>query len=69
MIRVLLLIMFDELHFYVWNVWAKYMFVNGNCTLVLFGKQRLELGSLLFSTIGGHYRSRKAKIIREHLFN
>ena len=37
MLRVLLLISFDELHLHVQNVWAKYILVNGIFSLVMFG--------------------------------
>ena len=46
MIRVLLLIRFDELHFYVRNVWAKYTLMNGIFTIVMFEEHKLGLGSL-----------------------
>ena len=35
-----LLIGFDELHFYVRNLWAKYILLNGLFTLVMFGEQK-----------------------------
>ena len=41
MIRVMLLIRFDELHFYVRNVWAKYILINGIFTLDVLGEQKL----------------------------
>ena len=46
MIRVLLLIRFDEIYFSVRNVWAKYILMNGIFTLVMFEEQKLRLGSL-----------------------
>ena len=38
--------MFDESHSYVQNVWAKYILMNGIFTVVMFGEQKLGLGSL-----------------------
>ena len=46
MIRVLLIIKFDEIYFSVQNVWAKYILMNGLFTLVVFEEQKLRLGSL-----------------------
>ena len=51
MIRVLLLIRFDKLHFYVRDVSAGYILVIGKLTLVMFGEQKLGLGSLPSSTV------------------
>ena len=45
-IKVLLLIRFVESHFYVWNVWVKYILMNGIFSSVLIGEQKLGLGSL-----------------------
>ena len=46
MIKVLLLIRFDEIYFSVWNVWAKYILIDGISTLVMFEEQKLRLDSL-----------------------
>ena len=46
MIKVLLIIRFDETYFSVWNVGAKYILMNGIFTLVMFEEHKLSLGSL-----------------------
>ena len=44
MIRVLLMIRFDEIYFSVRNVWSKYILMNnGVFTLVMFEEQEIEV--------------------------
>ena len=64
MIRVLLLIRFDELHFYVQNAWAKYILMNGIFTLVKFEEQKLGLSSLPLGIGDLQMRPNDATIVR-----
>ena len=50
MTKALLLIRFDESHFYVRTVWTKYILMNGIFTLVLFGEQKFWFCFLEFVT-------------------